>query len=146
MSERKAPAPPYGRLPDFLAQELVLLTRISDLTKEIEVQSRQREIRLEDLPERRQVYIGRLKKCRRAAAGAAAELPPEQRARAEAILAGNFAGPPRGKEESSLLRTAEKCRAVLRATLADDREARKKIRAECGRLRARIRAARENAQ
>ncbi len=136
----------YQSLLAFLRQELVLLTRISDLTKQIEVQSRQAEIRLEDLPERRQVYIDRLKKCRRAAARSLAELPAPQRARAEALLAGRAVGPALGGEERELLESAGSCRAVLRKTLASDVSARGKIRAECARLRSLVRAARSARQ
>lgn len=125
-----------------LEQKFILLTRISDITKQIEVQSRQDTMQLGDLPVRRQVYIDRLKKCGRMIAASCRALPERERERREKILSGDFPKEDCTPEETVLLKYAVQCRDVLQKTLKMDRDARGRIQKECDRLQQLLHAAR----
>ena len=125
---------PEDFLPDCMTQELVLLTKISDITKQIEVQSRQKEIHLDGLAENRQIYIDRLKKCRQMIEAACQPLLPEQQERRKKILSGRFAKEKCTPEEAKLLELGAKCNSVLQEMLVTDREARERLQQECDRL------------
>ena len=125
---------PEDFLPQCMEQKLVLLTKISDVTKQIEVQSRQEEINLGDLADRRQVFIDRLKKCQNMIDAACRQLPPEQQERRKKILSGRFPEEECTPEEARLLKIGAKCGVVLQETLAMDREAHDRLQKECDRL------------
>ncbi len=126
-------------------QRNVLLTAILNLTGQIEVQSSQLDIRLGDLPEQRQVYIDRLKKCNRMIDGYKSKAGETERARLREVLSGKADPAECTEEERRLADCAQKSRRLLDSTLASDTEARRKIRLECDRLRKRIRSARRKA-
>lgn len=139
----RQPAGAEDLLPEYMAQELILLTKISDLTKQIEVQSRQNDSRLDGLAGQRQLYIDRLKKCRQMIDRACASLPPEQCERQKKILAGRLPAEECSAGEARLLELGAKCGAVLRETLSADREARERLQRECDRTRAQLAALRK---
>lgn len=126
-------------------QGLVLLTKISDITKQIEVQSRQENMRLDGLAESRQVYIDRLKKCRKLIETACRQLPEEQRERRKKIISGRFPKEECTPEEVTLLELGKKTNALLRETLAVDKEARVRLQRECDRLQKLVHASRKPA-
>lgn len=135
----------YERLLALWDQRTVLLTSVLDLTKQIEAQSRQEDIQLGDLPEQRQVYIDRLKKCNRAIDASAGKANPEDRARLKRILAANPDLTSCTQEERRLAAYARESRRLLDSILASDTEARRKIRLECDRLRKLARSSRKKA-
>lgn len=141
----RQPASPENPLTEYLKQELILLTRIEDITKQIEVQTRQSEIQMGSLVDQRQLYLDRLKKCRQMIESVCAPLPPEQRERQKKILAGQFPQKECSPEEARLLELGAKCRMVLQRTLATDREARERLQRECSRTREQLLAYRKGA-
>lgn len=64
-----------------MEQKIILLTKTSDLTKQMEVRSKQEDIEMGDLAAQRQVFIDRLKKCESVIASCIDGLPEEQRER-----------------------------------------------------------------
>lgn len=127
----------------YLDQKLILLTKISDLTKQIEVQSSQTDIQLGDLPEKRQIYIDRLKKCEQMIHESYQSMAGEQKERRKKILNGDFSKKDCTVEEAGLLACAIQCRSVLLRTLAMDRDARGLIQKECDRLQNLLHTARK---
>lgn len=128
-----------------MKQELILLTKISDITKQIEVQSRQEEIHLDGLVEKRQAYIDRLEKCRQMIKAACVKLSPEQLERRKKILSGKFPKEECTPEETKLLELGAKCTVVLNQTIASDKEARERLQRECDRLQKQFYASRKPA-
>lgn len=125
---------PNEKLAFALEQKVLLLTKIADLTKQIEVRSRQKEIRLEDLPAQRQVLLDRVEKCNRMVESSVGVLPEESRGRMKRILDGN-AGPEEcSEDEAVLLQHSLKCQSLLRTILAENAVAVGRISGERDRL------------
>ncbi len=135
---------PEDFLPECMEQELILLTKILDVTKRIEVQSREKEIRLDGLAESRQVYVDRLKKCRQMLSAACLSLPPAESERRRKIISGRFPKEECTPEEAMLLELGRKCSAVLDETLKTDCEARARLQRECDRLQELVRVSRRS--
>lgn len=144
MTEKKKG--PEDFLPDCMEQKLILLTKISDITKQIEVRSRQKEISLGDLADQRQLYINRLKKCQQMIESACQCLPPERQERRRQILSGRFAEEDCTAEEAKLLVLGKKCRVVRQETLSMDAEARERLQKECDRLQKLLHSARKSSK
>ncbi|WBY64338.1 hypothetical protein [Thermocaproicibacter melissae] len=130
-------------LPECMEQRLILLNHILNLTKEIEVQSRQQMVDIGTLVDKRQVYIDRLKKCNAMIDAVCREFPPEQCERMKKIVAGKLPQTECTEEEKKLCELAQKENEVLQKILALDREARSRLEAECNRIQARLRELQE---
>lgn len=133
----------YSRLLTFWDQRIVLLTAILNLTKQMEAQSSQKDIQLGNLPEQRQVFIDRLKKCNRMIDVCQNKANDDELARLKQLLSGKNGVEPRTQEERRLADYAHKSRCLLDSILASDVEARRKIRIECDRLQKLMRSARK---
>jgi hypothetical protein len=125
---------PESVLRKCMEQKLLLLTKIANLTKQMEVQSRQKEIEIGDLPEQRQIYIGRLKKCEAIIQNACCMLPVENQERSKAILSGKATQEGCTAEETEFLQCSIKCRGLLQNILSMDSICRKRLQKECDRL------------
>lgn len=125
---------PESILRKCMEQKLLLLTKISNLTKQIEVQSRQKDIEIGNLPEQRQIYIGRLKKCEAIIHNTCCMLPVEKQERSRAILSGKAAQGSCTVEETEFLQYGVKCRGLLQDILSMDSICRKRLQKECDRL------------
>ena len=117
-----------------LEQKTLLLTKIADLTKQIEVKSKQKEIRLENLPTQRQILLNRVEKCNRMIDGCVKSLPEDSRERMRQILAGKIRPEECTPEETVLLRHSLKCLSLLRTILAENNIAVVRVRKERNRL------------
>lgn len=117
-----------------MKQKLILLTKVSNLTKQMEVCSRQTEIKMGDLAGQRQVFLDRLKKCESVIASCNTALPGEQQKRQKKILSGDFPKEECSASENELLGYAVKCRDLLRYILSMDKEVRERLQNECNRL------------
>ncbi len=126
-----------------LGQKVSLLTKISDLTKQIEVRSRQKEIDLEDLAAKRQVLMDRVKKCDGMIGRCAEALDEDSRARLRRIAAGEA---PRdcSPEETALLQLSRKSLALLRSIIAENSVAVACVRERRNRVRKRLSKLRES--
>ena len=132
----------YRQLLMFWDQRIVLLTAILNLTKQIEVQSSQENIQLGDLPEQRQVYVDRLKKCNQMIDTFQNKADEKGRVRLKQLFSGNADLEFCTGEERRLAGYAQKNRCLLDSILASDAEARRKIQNECDRLQKLMRSAR----
>lgn len=135
----------YHQLLMFWDQKVVLLTAVLNLTKQIEVQSRQEDIQLSDLPEQRQVYIDRLKKCNRMIDFCQKKAVGEEADRLKLLLSGKEDPQTCTEEERRLAGYARESRSLLDSILALDTEARKRIRNDCDRMQKQLRSARRRA-
>jgi hypothetical protein len=125
---------PDEKLVFALEQKVLLLKKISDLTKQIEVRSKQKEIRLEDLPAQRQVLLDRVEKCNRMIDGCVEALPEESRGAMKRILEGKADPGECGPDDSAVLQYSLKCRSLLRTILAENSVAVGRISEERNRL------------
>ncbi len=140
MTEKKKS--PEDFFPECMRQQTILLTGILDVTKQIEVQSREQRVDLRVLAEERQVYIDRLKKCRAMIDTVLRDLPEDRRERRKKIISGRLPEEECTAEEKEMLALGKKSAAALRDTLALDREARARLTEECSNIQKRLRAAR----
>ncbi|HCW80688.1 MAG TPA: hypothetical protein DG942_06235 [Ruminococcaceae bacterium] len=130
---------PLAVLLNCMKQKVVLLTKILNITKMMEVQSQQKEVDLGGLPDERQTYIDRLKKCEGIIKKACLSVPEEKQAEVKGVLAGKFPDESCSTpEEKELLHYGIKCSSLLSMTLPLDRECRKNLQKECDRLRSLI--------
>lgn len=117
-----------------MKQKLILLTKTSDLTKQMEVHSMQTDIEMGDLADQRQVFLDRLKKCESVIASCNATLPEKQQKRQKKILHGDFPKEECSASETELLECAVKCRELLCNILTMDKQVRERLQNECSRL------------
>ena len=126
-----------------MEQKIILLTKTSDLTKQMEVRSKQEDIEMGDLAAQRQVFIDRLKKCESVIGSCMDGLPEGQQKRQKKILSGDF---PKGEcsaAEAKLLGCGVKCRKILLDTLTMDKQVRERLQKECSRLQELLHTARK---
>lgn len=133
----------YNQLIKLWDQRIVLLTAILNLTKRMEAQSSEEDIQLGDLPEQRQVYLERLKKCNRVIDECEKKANQEDRERLTRILSGKADAKDCTEQERRLAEYAQNSRCLLDSILASDVEARRKIRNECDRIQKLLRSARK---
>lgn len=134
---------PGRYFPECMEQRLILLNNILDLTKQIEVQSRQQMVDIGTLADQRQIYLDRLKKCNAMIDAACREFPPELCERMKEIAAGKLPDAECTAEEKKLCELAQKGKEALQSTIVLDREARNRLRAECSHVQSRLRELRE---
>lgn len=132
MSEEKAS--PESMLHSCMDQKVILLTRISDLTKQVEVMSRQKAPDVGSLLNQRQVYLDRLKKCESILENSRCQLPLEMQGQVKLILSGKESAENCTADEAKLLLCGRKCRVLLRDILAMDAECKSRLQAERSRL------------
>ena len=124
----------YEDLSACLEQEEVLLTRIRDLSVQIEVQCGFPTPAPGELVRQRQVYFDRLKKCVGRVTALLGKLEPGERQRMSAVLSSGAKRDECSAQELPLLERGARCRSLLREAAASDRESLKRIKKECDRL------------
>ncbi|MDP4108460.1 MAG: hypothetical protein Q8878_00395 [Bacillota bacterium] len=75
-----------------MEQKVILLTKILDLSKQIEVKCKQETVLLEDLPEKRMCLLKRIEKCDALVKNALSELPLNEKERLSLIMAAKTDG------------------------------------------------------
>lgn len=123
-----------SKLEFALEQKELLLIKIADLTKQMEVRTKQKEIRLENLPAQRQVLLDRMEKCRLMIDVCVKALPEEERERMERILACEIPPEECGPDEQVLLKRSLKCLSLLRTVVAENSVAVGRVKKERDRL------------
>lgn len=118
-----------------LNQKKVLLTRLLNLSRQIEVQCAHREPEAPfSLIQQRQVYLDRLKKCADRITLLLEGLPPEERERIRSVLSGRLPKDRCKTEETGAMQSEVECRSLLRGISASDTESKKQMKKECDRL------------
>lgn len=125
----------YEELLACMDQKEVLLTRIRDLSRRIEVRCGLPDASPAEPITERQIYIDRLKKCEARVSSLLARLPAEERDRADRVLSARM----RQKEcasddEKALLTYGARCRSLLLEITAFDAESLKQMKKERDRL------------
>lgn len=123
-----------------LEQKEILLTKIMDLTKQIEVRCRQEHVVLEDLFEQREMFMKRVDKCDHLIAGQLREQSPEYRTRLQTLLLAKEGAAARSDEERKILRLAESCSYIKQKAMSIDRSANDILRQRCEQMRKEINA------
>ena len=123
-----------GELRACLDQKEVLLTRIKDFSRRIEVRCGLPDPSPAGLITERQVYLDRLKKCEARVSALLGRLPAGERDRGEQILSGRLPREECSASERDLLESGIRCRSLLREISASDSESLKQIKKERDRL------------
>lgn len=118
-----------------LIQKQVLLTRLVNLSRQIETQcAREEPTDPSSLILQRKVYLDRLKKCADRITLLLKQIPPEERKRVDSVLSGHLPEALCNAEEAEVMKRETSCRALLREISASDTESRKYMKKECDRL------------
>jgi len=127
-----------------LEQKVILLTEILNLTKQIEMRSKERDIELDNFLEQRGAYIVRVNKCDDLILSLSESLLPEQQKRLQQILHSELSEEECSKEELPLLKLSIECTELLQRTAVIDKSARDAIQEQCNELREKINLTRKN--
>ena len=103
-------------------QKKILLVKIMNLTKQLEARSKQPNIHFEDLPQQRQIYIDRIKKCEKLLSTYINELPDDQSNRMKNIMSGNVPKCECEADEQEYFECGAKIRFMLGSIVAMDNE------------------------
>lgn len=137
--------PEYEKLEACLKQKVVLLKKTMNITKQLEVQSKLPDIELNGLPQQRQIYIDRLKKCDALISNLINQLSAEQQVRMKKILSADFRKIDCESSELTLFEYGVQCRSLLRSITAMDTEILRRVSEERGRLQKLVSVSRGNA-
>lgn len=135
---------PYEELKSCLEQKEILLTRIMNLARQIEVQCTFPDPELLDLLQQRQVYIDRLKKCSELLIVLTKQLDSRESERIGRVLSAQVEKETCSAEELRLMERESKCRTLLRETAAMDSESAKRIGDERDRMKSLISRSRKS--
>ena len=127
-----------------LEQKVILLTEILNLTKQIEVRSKENDIELDNFLDQRGIYIVRVNKCDDLILSLSKSLPLEQQTRLQQILHAEYSEDECSKEELPLLKLSIECTELLQRTAVIDKSARDAIQEQCNELREKINLTRKN--
>lgn len=123
-----------------LEQKVILLTKIMDLTKQIEVRCRQQEIRLDTFLEQRAVYMQRVDKCDALLRNLLETLEEDERQKLKAALDDPAHVEAGGDRALSLIR---ECNTLVHQAIAIDLSARELLQAQYASMREKLNAARK---
>lgn len=132
---------PYEEIIACLEQKVVLMTKILDLTKQIEVRCRQPRIALDDFLDRRRTYMGRVDKCNHLISVLLADCSEDGRARLRKLMAGGAVGG-ETEEERKIEGLAAKSRMIAQRATAVDRDANEELRRRYNEVRKELNAVR----
>lgn len=104
---------PNNEIITCLEQKEILLKRVMDLTKQIEVRTRQPDIILDDLLEQRVPYMKRVQKCDRLIASNIEQLEPEQQTRMKQVLNCEIPEAQCDAEELCIMKLVKSCNQIL---------------------------------
>ena len=121
-----------------LEQKKILLTKIMDLTKQIEVRCKQKTISLESLFEQREGLMRRADKCDRLNENQINQLPPEERAYMRSLLQAKDETPPRTEEEQKVLQLAKSCSYIRQKAMVIDQSANELLKKRCDQMKEKI--------
>jgi hypothetical protein len=120
----------YEILTACAEQKIILLKKIKELSKEIELHSSEPGYSLTELPQQRQMFIDRLQKCDELLYTQINRQAPEDQERIHRILSVGGNESARGAEELALYESGVKFRSILRDILAMDSVSIQRIKAE----------------
>ena len=113
-----------------LEQKVILLTKILNITKQIEVRSAQPEIKLDDFLEQRGVFIERLNKCNSLIKSIVSQSASEEKSRIKMLLNLQVSESNCNSDEEKILKLSKKCSELIKRTTDLDSVAHQRIKKE----------------
>jgi len=118
-----------------LEQKVILLTKVLDLTKQIQVRSRQPDIELDDFLDQRASYMKRVHKCNELISSITEQFPLEQQERIERVLNSEVSEKECLEDELLILTLTKKSILLLQRTASIDKSAYEAIREQYNTVR-----------
>lgn len=106
-----------------LEQKVILMTKILDITKQIEVRCKQSRITLDDFLDKRRDYMNRVNKCNHLISTLLAELSEEEQKRLKKLMSGAESLQDKTEEEQQIEELAAKSRTIVQKAASIDRSA-----------------------
>lgn len=111
----------YDQIITCLEQKQIILTKVLNFTKQIEVRCKQPDVRMDDLLETRGIFLERMTKCNRLIATLTEEMPKESQKRLRMLLEGNGKPDNETEQEKQIEKLATECRSLVqRASMLDN--------------------------
>ena len=114
---------PDNQIIACLEQKVILMTKVLDLTKQIQVRSKQPDIDLEDFLNQRASYMKRVQKCSDLISSLTKQLSPEQQKRMMQILNSTVSEEDCDGEELTILTLTQNISALFQRTASLDKSA-----------------------
>lgn len=124
----------YQRILDCIKQKKVLLEKVMELSSRMESLSKLPHPDPENLPQERQMYIDRLKKCEQLIAGQINQLSSNEQTRIRNVLSSSLKKADCTAQELELWENERSCRTLLRSINAADQVSMERFREESQRL------------
>lgn len=116
-------------------QKQIFLTRLADLSQQVETQCcRPEPSDPSPLLRQRQVYLDRLKKCTDRISALLRKLSPEEHGRMDAVFSANLPKSQCSPVEMEIMEKERECRSLLSEISASDAESARQMKRECDRL------------
>lgn len=125
----------YETFSACMEQKIVLLKRIRQLSKEIELHCGEPDRDPSELPGERQIFFDRLKKCEALLSAQIGRQLPEDRERLRKVFAEGGRDSAQGPQELALYESGVTCRTLLRDILAMDSVSIQRMKTERNRLK-----------
>lgn len=137
---------PYNKLLECLKQKVILLTCISDLSRQIEKQCSLPNpgIEIAGLLQRRQIYIDRLKRCNSLIKKLLDDLSPDEQPRIRSAMSPGFQKEGCSETELELYNLEARCRSLLSHISSMDSESISRVQKERDHLKKMMDRSRRN--
>ena len=128
-----------------LEQKVILLTKILDLTKQIEVRCTQPDIVLDNFLTQRGAYMERIDKCDRLIRSLISQLPDEDdQKRLRQLIDAKEEVQVFSEEEKTIVHLCKECRSLIQHATAIDRCANQSLKKQYDSLKDKINASRKD--
>jgi hypothetical protein len=121
-----------------LEQKVILLTKVLDLTKQIQVRCKQPEIELDDFLEQRVPYMKRVQKCNDLISALTKQMPLEKQNRMTQLLNAEIIEKDCEEEELLILILSKNCRTIMSRIASLDKSANELIKKQYGAVREKL--------
>ena len=129
-----------------LEQKVILLTKILDLTKQIEVRCKQSDIQLDNFLAQRSLFMERITKCDHLIANLIDRMPSDQQEHIRQLLKTATEERPCTADEKTILTLSKKCSSLKRRIVSIDSSARELLKANQDSIKEKLKSARANGQ
>lgn len=133
----------YSEIISCLEQKVILMTKILDITKQIEVRCKQTKITLDDFLDKRRDYMHRVDKCNHLISTLSAELAEEEQKRLKKLMSGTESLQDKTEEETQIEELAAKSRMIVQRAASLDRDANELLKKRYNEVREKINESRK---
>lgn len=134
----------YNQIITCLEQKRILLNKILDLTKQIEVRCSQPKIVLDDFLDKRREYMIRVDKCNHLISTLQSDLSEDNQKRLRQLLDGAEGLQNKTDEEQQIEKLSAKCRMIVQRASAIDQDANELLKKKYNEVREKINESRKN--